>query len=136
MSEIARAFLAKEPTVAQRLVRAKRLIRDEGVTFDLPGEAEMSTARFGSRSLVPALQRGLAHAGVNLVRADLAQEAIRLCSLLVRHRATNRPKCQALLALMMFQAARLPARMGEGGSGSAFRAGSLSVGPADDLPGI
>src|SRR5262245_63640654 len=43
VSEIARAFLAKEPTVAQRLVRAKRLIRDEGVTFDLPGEAEMST---------------------------------------------------------------------------------------------
>lgn len=42
VSEIARAFLAKEPTIAQRLVRAKRLIRDEGVSFDLPGEAEMS----------------------------------------------------------------------------------------------
>jgi RNA polymerase sigma-70 factor (ECF subfamily) len=50
-----------------------------------------------------------------LVRADLAQEAIRLCSLLIRHPATDRPKCHALLALMMFQAARLAARVGEGG---------------------
>ena len=117
VSEIARAFLAKEPTVAQRLVRAKRLIRDEGVTFDLPGEAEMSTRLDSVLEVLYLLfnEGYTAHAGENLVRADLAQEAIRLCSLLVRHRATNRPKCQALLALMMFQAARLPARMREGG---------------------
>jgi RNA polymerase sigma-70 factor (ECF subfamily) len=117
VSEIARAFLAKEPTVAQRLVRAKRLIRDEGLTFDLPGEAEMS-ARLDSvlEVLYLLFNEGYtAHAGENLVRADLAQEGIRLCSLLVRHQATNRPKCHALLALMMFQAARLPARVGEGG---------------------
>jgi RNA polymerase sigma-70 factor, ECF subfamily len=117
VSEIARAFLAKEPTVAQRLVRAKRLIRDEGVTFALPGEAEMP-ARLDSvlEVLYLLFNEGYtAHAGENLVRADLAQEAIRLCSLLVRHRATDKPKCHALLALMMFQAARLPARVGEGG---------------------
>jgi RNA polymerase sigma-70 factor (ECF subfamily) len=117
VSEIARAFLAKEPTVAQRLVRAKRLIRDEGLTFDLPGEAEMP-ARLDSvlEVLYLLFNEGYtAHAGENLVRADLAQEAIRLCSLLVRHSATNRPKCHALLALMMFQAARLPARVGKGG---------------------
>src|SRR5215475_9921304 len=117
VSEIARAFLAKGPTVAQRLVRAKRLIRDEGVSFDLPDEAEM-LARLDSvlEVLYRLFNEGYsAHAGENLVRADLAQEAIRLCSPLVRHRATNRPKCHALLALMMFQAARLPARVGEGG---------------------
>ncbi len=117
VSEIARAFLAKEPTVAQRLVRAKRLIRDEGVTFDLPGEAEMS-ARLDSvlEVLYLLFNEGYtAHAGENLVRADLAQEAIRLCSLLVRHRATDQPKCHALLALMMFQAARLTTRVDEGG---------------------
>ena len=117
VGEIARAFLAKEPTVAQRLVRAKRLIRDEGVTFDLPTRAEMS-ARLDSvlEVLYLLFNEGYtAHAGENLVRADLAQEAIRLCSLLVLHRATNQPKCHALLALMMFQAARLPARVGEGG---------------------
>jgi RNA polymerase sigma-70 factor (ECF subfamily) len=117
VSEIARAFLAKEPTVAQRLVRAKRLIREERITFDLPGEAEMS-ARLDSvlEVLYLLFNEGYtAHAGENLVRADLAQEAIRLCSLLIRHPATDRPKCHALLALMMFQAARLPARVGEGG---------------------
>ena len=117
VGEIARAFLAKETTVAQRLVRAKRLIRDEGVAFDLPSEAEMS-ARLDSvlEVLYLLFNEGYtAHAGENLVRADLAQEAIRLCSLLIRHPATDRPKCHALLALMMFQAARLPARMGEGG---------------------
>ncbi|MGE0128367.1 MAG: RNA polymerase sigma factor [Blastocatellales bacterium] len=117
VSEIARAFLAKEPTIAQRLVRAKRLIRDEGVTFDLPGVAEMS-ARLDSvlEVLYLLFNEGYtAHAGENLVRADLAQEAIRLCSLVIRHPATDLPKCHALLSLMMFQAARLPARVGEGG---------------------
>src|SRR5262245_22430329 len=117
VSEIARAFLAKEPTISQRLVRAKRLIRDEKVSFDLPGEAEMS-ARLDSvlEVLYLLFNEGYtAHAGENLVRSDLTQEAIRLCSLLIRHPATDRPKCHALLALMMFQAARLPARVGEGG---------------------
>ncbi len=117
VSEIARAFLAKEPTVAQRLVRAKRLIREEGITFDLPGVAEMS-ARLDSvlEVLYLLFNEGYtAHAGENLVRADLAQEAIRLCSLVTRHPATDRPKCHALLALMMFQAARTPARVGQGG---------------------
>ncbi len=117
VGEIARAFLAKEPTIAQRLVRAKRLIRDERVAFDLPGEAEMS-ARLDSvlEVLYLLFNEGYtAHSGENLVRADLAQEAIRLCSLLIRHPAANRPKCHALLALMMFQAARLPARVGQGG---------------------
>lgn len=117
VSEIARAFLAKEPTIAQRLVRAKRLIRDEGLSFDLPGEGEMS-ARLDSvlEVLYLLFNEGYtAHAGENLVRADLAQEAIRLCSLVIRHPATDLPKCHALLSLMMFQAARLPARVGETG---------------------
>ncbi len=117
VSEIARAFLAKEPTIAQRLVRAKRLIREEGVTFELPSTAEMS-ARLGSvlEVLYLLFNEGYtAHSGENLVRADLCDEAIRLCALVARHPATDSPKCYALLALMLFQAARLPARVGEGG---------------------
>jgi RNA polymerase sigma-70 factor (ECF subfamily) len=115
--EIARAFLAKEATVAQRLVRAKRLIRDEGITFELPSAAEMS-ARLDSvlEVLYLMFNEGYAaHSGENLVRADLCGEAVRLCSLVVEHRATNLPKCHALLALMLFQAARLRARVGDGG---------------------
>ena len=117
VGEIARAFLAKEPTVAQRLVRAKRLIREESITFDLPSASEMP-ARLDSvlEVLYLLFNEGYtAHAGENLVRADLAAEAIRLCSLVVGHRATDRPKCHALLSLMLFQAARLPARVDERG---------------------
>ncbi len=116
-SEIARAFLAKEPTIAQRLVRAKRLIRDEGITFELPSPKEMS-ARLDSVLEVIYLMFNegyAAHSGENLVRADLCDEAIRLCSLVVEHPATNLPKSHALLSLMLFQAARLAARIGEGG---------------------
>lgn len=116
-SEIARAFLAKEPTVAQRLVRAKRLIREEGISFALPLEKEMS-ARLDSvlEVLYLLFNEGYtAHAGENLVRADLVEEALRLCSLLLQHTATKQPKCHALLSLMLFQTARLPARTNEAG---------------------
>lgn len=115
--EIARAFLAKEPTIAQRLVRAKRLIRDEGISFELPSAKEMS-ARLDSVLEVIYLMFNegyAAHSGENLVRADLCDEAIRLCSLLALHPATNLPKSHALLSLMLFQAARLETRLGEGG---------------------
>ncbi|MBS1791908.1 MAG: sigma-70 family RNA polymerase sigma factor [Acidobacteria bacterium] len=115
--EIARAFLAKEPTIAQRLVRAKRLIRDEDISFELPSDREMS-ARLDSVLEVIYLMFNegyAAHTGENLVRADLCDEAIRLCSLLIRHPGTNFPKSHALLSLMMFQAARLDTRISEGG---------------------
>jgi RNA polymerase sigma-70 factor, ECF subfamily len=117
VSEIARAFLAKEATIAQRLVRAKRSIRDEGITFDLPSQSEMSARLDTVLEVIYLLfnEGYTAHAGENLVRADLVEEAIRFGSLVIRHPATDQPKCHALLALMMFQAARLPARIGEGG---------------------
>jgi len=117
VSEIARAFLAREATVAQRLVRAKRSIREEGITFDLPSQSEMP-ARLDSvlEVLYLLFNEGYtAHAGENLVRADLVEEAIRVASLVIRHPATDQPKCHALLALMMFHTARLAARIGEGG---------------------
>lgn len=116
-SEIARAFLAKEPTIAQRLVRAKRLIREGELSFELPAARELS-ARLDSvlEVLYLLFNEGYtAHAGENLVRADLCAEALRLCRLLVQHAATRQPKVHALLALMYFHAARVPARVGVGG---------------------
>ncbi|MGH9802494.1 MAG: RNA polymerase sigma factor [Blastocatellia bacterium] len=115
--EIARAFLAKEATIAQRLVRAKRLIRDEGISFDLPSAKEMSTRLDSVLEVIYLMfnEGYAAHSGENLVRADLCDEAIRLCSLIARHTATNLPKSHALLSLMLFQAARLSARVGDGG---------------------
>jgi RNA polymerase sigma-70 factor (ECF subfamily) len=117
VSEIARAFLAKEATIAQRLVRAKRQIREESICFELPSSAEMS-GRLDSvlEVLYLLFNEGYtAHRGENLVRADLCDEAIRLGSLIARHPATDLPKSHALLSLMLLQAARLPARVGESG---------------------
>lgn len=117
VSEIARAFLTKEATIAQRLVRAKRRIIEENIKFELPDTSEMSK-RLDSvlEVLYLMFNEGYtAHSGENLVRKDLCDEAIRLGQMLVQHQATNLPKSYALMALMFFQAARLPARQDEAG---------------------
>jgi RNA polymerase sigma-70 factor (ECF subfamily) len=98
-------------------VRAKRRIREEGITFELPGPAEVSARLDSVLEVIYLLfnEGYTVHKGENLVRAELCEEAIRLCNLLVRHPATGLPKSHALLALMLLQAARLPARVGDEG---------------------
>ncbi len=117
VSEIARAFLAREATIAQRIVRAKRQIRDAGIQFEMPSPADLSSRLDSVLEVIYLLfnEGYAAHQGENLVRADMCQEAIRLCQLLVRHPATTLPKSHALLALLLLQAARLPARVGASG---------------------
>ena len=110
--EIARAFLAQEATIAQRLVRVKKLIRERDIPLDLPVASEMP-ARLDSvlEVLYLMFNEGYAaHAGESLVRHDLVHEAIRLARVLTRHPATGSPKTHALLALMLLHAARIPAR--------------------------
>jgi RNA polymerase sigma-70 factor (ECF subfamily) len=112
VAEIARAFLAQEPAIAQRLVRVKKLIRDRDLPFELPVASEMP-ARLDSvlEVLYLMFNEGYAaHAGESLVRHDLVREAIRLARMLTRHPATDVPHTRALLALMLLQAARIPAR--------------------------
>ena len=112
VSEIARAFLAQEPAIAQRLVRVKKLIRERDIPLDLPVSSEMP-ARLDSvlEVLYLMFNEGYAaHAGESLVRHDLVQEAIRLTRMLTGHSTTGVPKTHALLALMLLQAARIPAR--------------------------
>lgn len=111
--EIARAFLAKEATVAQRLVRAKRRIEEEGIEFEVPGEREMR-ARLDAvlEVLYLVFNEGhAAHGGEVLVRIDLTQDAMRLVDELARHPATRAPRVDALAALFAFLAARTPARL-------------------------
>jgi RNA polymerase sigma-70 factor (ECF subfamily) len=115
--EIARAFLSEEATIAQRLVRVKRRIRDAGITLALPSPAEIPS-RLDSvlQVLYLLFNEGYgAHLGENLVREDLCVEAMRLAQLLASRADTGLPKVHALLALLYFQAARLETRVdGEG----------------------
>jgi RNA polymerase sigma-70 factor (ECF subfamily) len=115
--EIAQAFLAQEAAIAQRLVRVKRFMRDRDIPLDLPAASEMP-ARLDSvlEVLYLTFNEGYAaHSGESLVRQDLVQEAIRLTRMLTQHPATAQPKTHALLALMLLQAARIPARADEHG---------------------
>jgi RNA polymerase sigma-70 factor (ECF subfamily) len=110
--ELARAFLAQESTIAQRLVRARRTIREQAIPFEAP-DAGALLARLESVLDVLYLLFNEGYSacqGEDLVRHDLCAEAIRLASLLASHPAGDLPKVHALLALMLLQASRLPAR--------------------------
>jgi RNA polymerase sigma-70 factor (ECF subfamily) len=111
--EIARAFLAQEAAVAQRLVRAKRVLREQKIDFELPTTAAGLAARLDSvlESIYLMFNEGYAAtAGDALVREDIAHEAIRLGRLVACHPATDVPRAWALVAMMCLHAARFPAR--------------------------
>jgi len=115
--EIARAFLAREEAIAQRLVRAKRQLRDADVAFELTSSDYPARLESVLDVLYLLFNEGYAaHTGDNLVRAELCREAIRLGELLAaagpKICADGAPAVHALLALMYLQAARLPARTG------------------------
>jgi len=114
--EIARAFLADDAAIAQRLVRAKRQIRDERLTLDMPHGTEL---RRRLDSVLDVLyfmfNEGYAvHEGDELIRQDLCLESLRL-GCLVASSSITEPRVHALVALMALQAARLPARIDEAG---------------------
>jgi RNA polymerase sigma-70 factor (ECF subfamily) len=117
VDEIAAAFLAPPATIAQRLVRAKRQIREDAIPLELPLKGLDERLASVLEVLYLLFNEGYAaHGGDNLTRADLCQEAIRLARLLAANAQTARPAVHALLALMLLQASRLPARtdaMGE-----------------------
>jgi RNA polymerase sigma-70 factor (ECF subfamily) len=116
--EIARAFLSEEATIAQRLVRAKRRIREAGMKLALPSRVEIP-GRLDSvlQVLYLLFNEGYgAHTGENLVREDLCTEAIRLAQLLASRPDTGLPKVHALLALFYFQAAHLETRVDRDGN--------------------
>lgn len=118
VGEIARAFLAQDSTIAQRLVRAKRALRDCDAGFGMPEPGELAT-RLDSvlESLYLMFNEGYAAtSGDVLVRDDVASEAIRLTRLVAAHPATTVPRAWALLALMWLHAARFPARVDTDGT--------------------
>jgi len=116
--EISHAFLTTEAAIAKRLTRAKQKIQEAQVPFEIPTGDEL-TRRLDSvlQSLYLLFNEGYkASSGENLVRGELCHEAIRLTELLAQHSAGNESKTHALLALMLLNAARIPAREDDKGN--------------------
>jgi RNA polymerase sigma factor (sigma-70 family) len=116
--EISRAFLTTDAAIAKRLTRAKQKIRDEKIPFEIP-EGEELARRLDTvlTALYLLFNEGYkASSGERLVREDICHEAIRLTRLLAENPAGNRPKTHALLALMLLNAARIPARVDDEGN--------------------
>ena len=113
VKEIARAFLTTEAAIAKRLVRAKEHIRDARIPFEIPTSPELERRLNGVlQSLYFLFNEGYkASTGEKLVREEVCSEAIRLTSLLAQHTVGNQPRTHALLALMLLNGARLPARV-------------------------
>jgi RNA polymerase sigma factor (sigma-70 family) len=112
VSEIARAFLAKEPSVTKTITRAKQRLRDFDIKLEMPAPDKLP-ARLESALKIIYLMFNEGYSaleGEELVRTDLCHEAIRLCELLAEHPVTGAPKVHALGALLLFQGARLAAR--------------------------
>ena len=115
-SEIARAFLVPEPTIAQRIVRAKRTLADGRVPFEVPRRGELA-ARVSSvlEVLYLIFNEGYtATAGDDWMRPALCEEALRLGRILAEL-MPDEPEVHGLVALMEIQASRARARVGPGG---------------------
>jgi RNA polymerase sigma-70 factor (ECF subfamily) len=117
-AEIARALLLGEETVKKRLQRATLALIEHQVALDPPAAGEIA-ARLDSvhQVLYLLFNEGYSSTdGETAIRADLCEEAARLCHLLCSHPRCSTPSTRALMALMLFHAARLEARLDEGGS--------------------
>ena len=109
--EIAHAFLVPEPTIAQRLVRAKRTIRDRALPYEVPEGAELSERLPAVLAVVYLVfnEGYAAHSGDALVRHDLCAEAVRLGHMLAEL-MPGEPEVLGLLALMELQTSRIATR--------------------------
>jgi RNA polymerase sigma-70 factor (ECF subfamily) len=115
-AEIARAFLVAEPTMAQRLVRAKGKIRDAGIPYRVPKEADLPDRLSAVLAVIYLIynESHVASTGERLDRADLGAEAIRLGRLLAEL-MPDEPEAHGLLALMLLLESRRGARSTSGG---------------------
>ncbi|MFZ1890476.1 MAG: RNA polymerase sigma factor [Candidatus Binataceae bacterium] len=115
-AEIARAFLVPEATVAQRIVRAKRIIREHRIPYAIPERIEIASRTASVLTVIYLIfnEGYTAGSGPSLTRVDLCAEAIRLGLLLVEL-VPDESEAAALLALMELQASRNRARVGKDG---------------------
>jgi RNA polymerase sigma-70 factor, ECF subfamily len=115
-AEIAAALLLTEPTVAQRLVRAKRKIRQAGITFRVPAHADLPPRLAAVLRVVYLVftEGHTARSGQTMILGHLCDQAIRLARALA-DLLPGEPECGALLALLLLTDARRAARTGHDG---------------------
>ncbi|MEU7589645.1 RNA polymerase sigma factor [Micromonospora sp. NPDC049230] len=113
--EIARAYLTQESTIAQRIVRAKKKIRDAGIPYRVPADHELpDRLPYVLTVLYLMFNEGYASTAGPLIRTDLCTEAIRLARELAAL-MPDEPEVLGLLALLLLTEARRPARLGPTG---------------------
>jgi RNA polymerase sigma factor (sigma-70 family) len=114
--EIARAFLAPEPTIAQRLVRAKRILTEKQVPFEVPRGAQLKDRLASVLEVIYLIfnEGYTATAGGQWTRPALCEEALRLGRILAEL-MPREAEAHSLVALMEIQASRMPARVGRSG---------------------
>jgi RNA polymerase sigma-70 factor (ECF subfamily) len=117
LTEVARALLSAEETVKKRITRAKQFLIEKNISLETPAADDLP-ARLETVHAVLYLMFNegySATASDEPIRRDLCEEAARLCHLLCEHRHCNRPATFALMALMLFHAARFDARLDAAG---------------------
>src|SRR4029079_17480799 len=114
--EIARAFLVSEPTVAQRIVRAKRTLAEKQVPFEVPRGPDLADRLSSVLGVIYLIfnEGYAATAGDDWLRPALCEEALRLGRILAGL-APEEPEVHGLVALMEIQASRFGARIGPSG---------------------
>ncbi len=117
IEEIADAFLTNKETINKRLFRAKEKLREEKIKIELPNPSEIDERLTTVlRTIYLLFSEGYYSESQNeTIRKDLCFEAMRLCTMLVENKYTNKPEVNALLSLMYFHASRFDARINENG---------------------
>ncbi|MGZ3764698.1 MAG: RNA polymerase sigma factor [Mucilaginibacter sp.] len=117
IEEIANAFLTSKETINKRLFRAKEKLREQQIKIELPSNAEIDERLAPVLTTIYLLfnEGYYSTSQSKTLREELCFEAMRLCTMLVENKNTNRPQANALLALMCFHASRFEARVGKNG---------------------
>lgn len=117
IDEIADAFLTNKETINKRLYRAKEKLREENIRIEMPGPAEIDERLETVLTTIYLLfsEGYYSESQDQTVRKELCFEAMRLCTMLVENRSTNKPEVNALLSLMYFHASRFDARVDKNG---------------------